>query len=301
MVRRLGPRLRRSAGPAALLLSGALLSARPAHAPAPKVDEVLRRAGERVVALESELAVTAAKERYAQALLMIGPQSSSPERRELVSDVAWVPTGDALVWAFYRDVLSVDGRPVEGREGRLYELFSGGRAARARDRAQRILEESARYNLGTHRTVNSPTVALSFLHPRNRPRFRFRAAGSETVEGVPVMNLRFEEVVHPTLTRTAEGANGEDIPAHGVLSIGPEAGILVSSELRFDVPRLGPVQITVRFGPQPRLDAWLPAEMCESYGYLVPSPDGHEWVEAVATYSDYRKAEVEVQEIRPVP
>jgi hypothetical protein len=280
------------------VLSGTALSVQPAHAAPPKVEDVVRRAGDRVAALETGLALAAAKEGYTQTLLSADMQSAVRERRELVSDVVWVPTGDAFVWAFFRDVLAVDGRPVEGREGRLYELFSGGPARQARDRAQRILEESARYNLGPHRTVNSPTVAVTFLHPRNRHRFRFRGGGLEALEGKSVMTVRFDEVTHPTLTRTT---NGEDIPARGVLSIAPETGTVVASELRFDVPRLGPTEIAVRYGLQPRLEAWLPVEMHETYGYLAPGVGvSGERVEGVARYSDYRKGEVELQGIQPV-
>jgi len=290
--------LARSSGLGALVLFGAMLSVHSARAAPPKVEDVVRRAGERVVALETGLALATAKERYAQTLLSADMESVARERRELVSDVVWVPTGDPLVWAFFRDVLSVDGRPVEGREGRLYELFSVGPAREARDRAQGILEESARYNLGTHRTVNSPTVAVTFLHPRNQRRFRFRGGGAGTLEGTPVVTVRFDEITRPTLTRTA---NGDDIPARGVLSITPEIGIVVASELRFDVPRVGPVEITVRYGLQPRLDAWLPLEMHETYGDLRPGTRSHqERVEVEATYSDYRKGEVELQGIQPI-
>jgi hypothetical protein len=44
------------------------------------------------------------------------------------------------------------------------------------------------------------------------------------------------------------------------------------------------------------LSAWLPLEMRESYG----RPQRPGYLQTCATYHDYRKAEVEVQEIRPV-
>ncbi len=50
------------------------------------------------------------------------------------------------------------------------------------------------------------------------------------------------------------------------------------------------------YRPQTRLQAWLPAEMRETYGERGRA--GH--LETAATYPDYRRAEVEVQEIVPL-
>ncbi len=163
---------------------------------------MLQRAGAAVAPLEERLAVTIAREEYSQSL-MLGRNAGPAVRRKLVSEVAWVPTGDAIVWAFYRDVVTVDGEPVRDRSTRLDELFSSGFGPDARERAARILDESARYNLGTRRTLNFPTVALSVLHPRNQPRFRFRAAGTDIVDGVPTFKVRFAEATRPTLIRTS--------------------------------------------------------------------------------------------------
>ncbi len=78
--------------------------------------------------------------------------------------------------------------------------------------------------------------------------------------------------------------------------IGLEGGVPVRSELNLDVPDLGPVRVTVIYGLQPRLQAWLPAEDAGA-----DRRGGGPWrLDAVAKYSDYRKAEVEVQEIVPI-
>ncbi len=106
-----------------------------------------------------------------------------------MSETAWLPTGDVLVWAFFRDVLAVDGRAVGDRTARLEKLFSGGPTSEARGQAARILEESSRYNIGPPRTINSPTVVLSFLHPRNQPRFHYEANGTETVEDLRTLGF----------------------------------------------------------------------------------------------------------------
>ena len=263
--------------------------------PAPAPEDVLRRAGERASWLEEQLAVTTAKEEYSQGLL-VGRDASPRARRNLVSDVVWVRTGDAMVWAFFRDVQAVDGEPLADREGRLARLFAAGASPETRQAAARLLEESARYNLGTRRTVNTPTLGLSVLHPRNQRRFRFGVAGVDTVDGVRLVKLRFLETGRPALTRTSQGG---DVPIRGTLWVETERGDLARSEVRFDL-RAFPAEIKVVYRPQPRLGAWLPAEMREAYGNRS-RPAGEDRLETTARYSDYRKAEVEVQEIRPVP
>jgi hypothetical protein len=267
-----------------------------AHAanPPPRLEDVLAEAGRYVSRLEEELTVLVADEAYAQSHF-IGRESSPSNRRSLASDVAWVPTGDPMVWAFFRDVRDVDGRPVRDREARLERLFPSGPTLAGRARAQEILEESSRYNVGRRRTINNPTVALSFLHPRNQPRFGFRVVGQEKKEGWETSKLRFAEREHPTLTRTP---GGEDVPSRGLVWIENGRGALVASRLEMTPPGLGPVSIETLYGPDDRLGVWLPREMREAYGNRWRSA-GEERIEAVARYSAWRRAQVEVQFVVP--
>jgi hypothetical protein len=259
-------------------------------------DYVLSLAGRYVTRLEEELAVLVADETYAQSLF-IGPEGSARQRRSLVSDVAWVPTGDAFVWAFFRDVREVDGDPVRDRAARLEQLFPSGMTLAGRERAQEILEESARYNLGRRRTVNCPTVALSFLHPRNQPRFGFRLDGGDEKHGATTWKVRFTERARPALTRTSRG---DDVPARGHLWVEAGTGALVASRLELRPPGLGPVTIETDYARDDRFGAWLPAAMQEAYGNRSRS-GWDERVEATARYSGWRRAQVEVQPIVPVP
>jgi hypothetical protein len=255
---------------------------------------VLAAAGQYVSSLELQLSVLVADEKYAQSLF-IGREGSARVRRSMTSDVAWVPTGDLMVWVFFRDVRDVDGAPVRDREARLERLFPTGPTPAGRERAQQILEESSRHNLGMRRTVNSPTIALSFLHPRNQTRFAFRIAGSDEKEGVATWKVRFAERERPTLTR---GSRGEDLPARGLLWIDAGRGTLVASRLEMSPPRVGGVSIETLYAPDERIGFWLPTEMREAYGNHSRSA-GEERVEAVARYSAWRRAEVEVKVILP--
>jgi hypothetical protein len=276
------------------LLSLALVHARPAAAspPAPRLEDVLAEGGRYVSRLEEDLAVLVADETYAQSLFL-GGGGSARDRRSLASDVAWVPTGDPMVWAFFRDVREVDGRSVRDREARLEQLFPSGPTPAGRERAQQILEESSRYNLGTRRTVNSPTVALTFLHPRNQARFAFRMLGPEKKEGVATWKLRFEERSRPTLIRTFRG---DDVPSRGLMWIDTARGALVASGLELRPPGLDPVSIETLYALDERIGFWLPTRMRENCGSRWVTPGR---LEAVARYSAWRRAQVEVQIILP--
>jgi len=270
-----------------------LLVARPAAAgpPPPPLENLLDRAGRHVATLEEQLFVVVGDESYRQELY-VSPERSARDRRTLASEVAWVSTGDAMVWAFYRDVRTVDGRPVRDRGARLEALFPPGWSAEARGRAQAILDESSRYNLGARRTVNCPTLALTCLHPRNRRRFAWRIVGAEDRAGVPCWQVMLAEQRRPTLVRSASGSN---IPVRGLLWIEESRGTVVASRVEM-VARFGPAVIETGYRLDERLGFWLPAEMRETYGNPA-GPAGAERVEARATYSAWRRAAAQVEDI----
>lgn len=253
------------------------------------IGELLRAAGERIRALEGRLAVTMGREEYSQAARTRGAPRLF---RRTVSDVAWVPTTGATVWTFFRDVVSVDGKTVPDRQGRLETLFATGATAGARERAEALLRESARYNIGRLRTLNTPTLGLSILHPSNQDRFRYTAAGSEKVGGTLAARVGFEEVARPTLATSS----GRDLPVRGTLFLDPADGALVASEVRFSVDGW-PVRIKVRYERQEQGTVWLPVEMKESYG----TNSSADQIDAEARYSGYRSAHVEVEGVRVAP
>jgi len=273
-----------------LLLAVLQAAAAAAAGPTPPLEVLLARAGARAAALEEELAVVTATEEHDQRLYL----GRDEKRRRIVSDVVWVPTGDAMVWAFFRDILEVDGAPVADRAHRLEGLFAQGATADARRRAAAMQQEGARFNLGTLRTVDAPNLGLAVLHPRNRARFAFEREKRERKHGVDAVRIGFRETASPALTRTSAG---RDIPAHGTLWIEPATGALVASALRLDVPGL-PTEIDVRFGRDDRLQAWLPLEMTQGYGQRS-SFRRSERVEATARYSGFRRAGTEVEIIFP--
>jgi hypothetical protein len=286
----------------ALLILTAVLSTTPPvqiapNAPAPPaLEDVLTRAAWYVVRFEREIPSVVAEERYRQRLVMHGQQQPSfggrsprpdDQRRELKSDFLMVRSQETDHWIPFRDVFEVDGKPVRAREERLTKLLVDASGS-AYDRAMRLSEESARYNIGpVQRTVNVPTQALQFLLPANQPKCAFKQSGVDRVEGLSVWEVRFEEVGLPTLIRTSGGAS---LPASGTFWIEPSTGVVLRSIVRAELPAFR-AEIAVKFEPHQALDVRVPAELKEKYTGRAYELEG------TATYSRFRKFRVTTDEV----
>lgn len=201
-------------------------------------------------------------------------------------------------WLGIRDVLSVNGRAVAGREDRLQSLVRIAPAQRL-EQARRIAQENARFNVGPiQRTINDPAVVLAFLDS-NAAHMRFSKMGEATIEGGDTWIVRFDERERPTFIKTMEG---RDQPAKGRAWIDPRTGRLMRAELTIDSPpeRFGPVNhlgftatIVVEFKDEPRLGMWVPSRMTERYASLLDPCSGD------ATYSNYRTFGVETKILSP--
>jgi hypothetical protein len=267
--------------------------AAPPAAP-PTLDDVLLRAAEYVARFEREIPSVVAEERYQQRLVMYGQQqfggrSARPDdqRRELKSDFLMVRSQETDRWVPFRDVFEVDGKPVRAREERLTKLLVDASGS-AYDRAARLTEESARYNIGpVQRTVNVPTQALQFLLPANQPKCVFRQSGVDRLEGLTVWEVRFEEVGLPTLIRTSGGAS---LPASGMFWIDPSTGVVLRTIVRAKLPEFR-AEIVVNFGPHEAVDVRVPVELKEKYIGRAYELEG------TATYSRFRKFRVTTDEV----
>lgn len=263
----------------------------------PTLEDVLSRAAAYVARFERAIPSVVAEEHYRQRLVMQMQQTSlggratrSPDdaqRREMKSDFLMVRSRDTDLWIPFRDVFEVDGKPVRAREERLTKLLVD-ESGSAYDRAWRLTEESARYNIGpVQRTVNVPTQALQFLLPLNQPKSVFRRSGVDRIDGVTVWEVRFEEVGLPTLIRTTGGAS---LPASGMFWIDPATGVVLRTLVRTKLPDFR-AEIVVSFEPHDTVDIRLPVELKERY-----TGRGYE-LEGTASYSRFRKFSVTTNEI----
>jgi hypothetical protein len=282
-------------------------AAPPVEAPVidPVLAPVLERAGRYVVDYQDSFRNIVAEETYTQSARM--PANGRPSRmlpngqwattdvyqeRKTRADLVFVRLAGDVPWGLFRDVFELNGEKVRDRDERLARLFQQP-SPDALAQARRILEESARYNIGgALRTTNVPTLPLVFLHPRNQGRFAFSAGERRRFSGFEALEVRFEETARPTLVKDSRGG---DLPARGRFWIDPGRGCVVRSEVvfRFE-PNLAEGSIDTEYRPEPRLGIWVPYEMKESYDDLpgAARPVFHVPTRARARYSNLRQFSV---------
>jgi hypothetical protein len=260
----------------------------------PDLKTVLGRAAEYAATYLEKLSSIVAEERYVQrsgsdpvSLTPLPGARTWDRERVLRSDFVIVPgLGAGSPWLGVREVLEVDGQPIEGEHGRIEAILSDTRADTA-SRLRALADRQAKYNLGDlYRTINVPTLPLEFLLPDRQDRFRFKRSGITALRGMTVWTIRFEERQRPTLIRTPEG---RDVKSAGVFWIDPATGAVLRTELRVDLDRRLHAIILVSYAHNERFDMLLPDDMNELY------VTGRSRIEAHATYSRFRRFETDVR------
>jgi hypothetical protein len=266
-------------------------TAGPASLQAASLDSLLSQASTYVLGFEERFAVVLSDEDYEQH--STGRYGRSRETgRTLKSETIFLWLTEERAWLTARNVLSVDGRPVQNSRERLDRLLSGtGSIGIARLRALR--DEGARFNLGSiQRNFNDPMLPLRFLEPATRPRFKFSLAGEEKVGGSPTSKVAFEEQARPTVIQE----NRIDRPSHGVIWIRPDGTVMRTRlEVRgTDGPRnVITASIVVDYNSDKKIGMMVPGAMHETYMQLVPAGAGGvgERITCTATYSNFRRFE----------
>jgi hypothetical protein len=262
------------------------------------LDALLLKAGRYVVEYERVFHDIVAEEEYRQRSPGGGPNALM--WRHTRAELVFARLPGPIPWGSFRDVYELDGQPVRRRDARLERLFRDSPGS-AVERAEAILAESARFNIGPERTVNLPTLPLLFLHPRNQARFAFERKGKAD-ERAETVEVAFREVARPTIVRDKGllrvGESGRDLPSQGRFWIDPRRGTVVRSEVVFRwVPGDQKATIATAYRVEPSLAVWVPAEMRERY-------EGGQFgavTEAVARYSGFRQFQVSVEEGDPRP
>ena len=264
--------------------------------------DVLARVGDYVTRYERDLSRIVAEEHYIQD----GDPSDRPflTHLEIKSDLWLVRAVGVEGYVQFRDVFEVDGQPVRDRSERLLKLFLDPSAATTRQAGQ-IMAESSRYNLGgrIRRNINVPFLALMFMHPSNRSRFKFAmSAGDRGVpNGMPqsghfavsidVRVLSFRETGSPTLVHDPEHPR-RDARSHGRVWVEPDTGRVLMTELV--VQSAGVRSLTqVSYQSEPLVGFLVPVEMREEYELSKPSDYR---IEGTATYSNFRQFTVKATE-----
>ncbi len=189
--------------------------------------------------------------------------------------------GDGEGWMSFRDVFEVKGAKVRDRDDRLLKLFQGNDKERF-EKAAKLSEDTAKHNLGNvARTINIPTLAMMFLHPRVNERFEFTDDGEETIDGRVLRRAAYREAARPTLIKTTRG---RDLALTGHIWIDPFSGTVVKTDLNAADPAVR-CAITVIFKRDEALDFWVPVRMDEYYKAALALDE----IVATATYSNVRR------------
>jgi hypothetical protein len=266
-----------------------LAACRAVAAQEPSLDDVLKRAAAYVARFQQQLSGIVAEETYDQDVRKSSsPSGSFVPHRRLRSDLLLVRPVGADRYVEFRDVFQVDGHAVRDRQERLSRLFLEPPPGAA-SQLERVQHESSRYNLGNvTRNMNTPVLALGFLHRDFQSSFAFKRTSDSKPE---LWVIEFEEKEKPTLIRTPGGI---DLPSRGRFWIDPSTGAVQKTELIVIEGDLV-ATVLVEYGSQPSIEFLVPVEMRELYVSRRDRIDGR------AVYGHFRRFQVQVDEaIKPV-
>jgi len=222
-----------------------------------------------------------------QSAQLLGRAGSAARNRIVKSDFLLVSTNSAKDWVPFRDVFQVDAQPIRDRDQRLARLFLKP-SEDSIEQANRIQEESARYNLGNmRRTVNNPVLGIVILQADFQSRFKYSLGKPDPKVGRNVWIVEYKEVASPSFIR---GRSDLDLFAHGRLWIEADSGRLMKTEVLLEQPSLR-ARLTTSFRFDDRFGIAVPYEMQEEYKF-----DNGIRVTAVATYDRFRRFDVSTDE-----
>ena len=268
-----------------------------------ELDAILLNAANYVAQYQQKLRGLVAEESYRQNMMVlaggrIGPGArgrQTREARELRSDLLLVKLAGQDFWMQFRDVFEVDRKPVRDRDQRLYKLFVDAKGD-AREQAETIQQESARYNLGPIiRTINIPIMALMFFDRTWQPKVQFELGKAGNVkrfdglaEPAAIQMIEYRETGKGTMVR---GANDRDIPSHGKVWLDGTNGRVLHTQLISEDTNLR-AEINVTYRAEPGLEALVPGEMRELYTIRRTETR----IDGRASYSKFRQFTVSTTE-----
>ena len=237
----------------------------PVRAQTPSLETVLARAANYVSIYQQDLGNIIADEEYTQAV--------EPGRtRRMYSELLVFSPPDDARWLVFRDVIEVDGKPVEDRNQRLADLFQGTPDVPAALELK-LRTESARFNIGfIRRDLNVPTMALQLLADRERSRLVLEKTHEERLGDLNTWVIAFQAVNPPALIQDAEG---QDLLSHGTVWIEPFTGRVLQTDFRVEDDAIGlTIEMRVRYQHHESLGMLVPVTMTEHYSVDVKVQPG---------------------------
>jgi len=255
-------------------------------APAPTADDVRSRLNAYLLEYEPKLSELIADEHLIQRDVPRRegrPGSDYFLKRAMHSEVAFIGLPGDAGWLGFRRVLRLDGAPIDDQLGSLNAVLASG----FQDdyvKARVMLTDSARFNLGTPRTINLPNLPLELLAPHHAGRFATRIAGSARIAGHQTIKLVMVENVTPTIIRAFDGSQMRSIVS---AFVEPGTGRLWKADVITRDPRPSAEfdhVVSVTFKENNALGLLVPAKMHEDF---FAGHDRKAWGDA--DYSNYRR------------
>jgi hypothetical protein len=278
----------------ALCTAGASLVAQEPDTDRITLELLLGRSGWYVLDFLEKFSNVVAEETYLQdssvpmqSSALLGRPGAVARNRRLKSDFLLVSVSTAQDWVPFRDVFEVDAQPIRDREQRLARLFLKP-SLDSLEQANRIQDESTRYNLGNmKRTVNNPVLGMVVMQADMQHRFKYALGKRDPKVGPNVWMIDYQENVRPSIVR---GRSDLDLFAHGRIWVEADTGRILKTEVLLEQPTLR-ARITASFRYDERFGIAVPYEMQEEYKF-----DNGTRVTAVATYERFRRFDVSTDE-----
>jgi hypothetical protein len=277
-----------------LIATGAGLHAQDPDADRISLELLLGRAGWYVFDFIDKFSNVVSEETYIQdssvpmqSAALLGRPGTAARNRILKSDFLLVSVSSAKDWVPFRDVFEVDGQPIRDRDSRLAKLFLQPSES-SLEQANRIQDESSRYNLGNmRRTINNPVLGIVILEADFQERFHYSLGKPDPKVGPGVWIIDYKEEASPSFIR---GRSDLDLFAHGRLWVEADTGRIMKTEVLLEQPTLR-ARITTSFHFDDRFGIAVPYEMQEEYKF-----DNGTRVTAIATYDRFRRFDVTTED-----
>jgi hypothetical protein len=266
------------------------------HPPETSLRAVVDAGAAYVNGYEQGLTSVLADETYTQQIRAQMPADPSmPRTRRLTSETFFMFASGSREWMAIRDVIAVDGQPVEDRPDIRAQL----REIPVSQVGATLKNHNARFNLGRlFRNFNEPTLSLLPLDANHRDNFTFERKSVDIDGDATLVKIAFSEKSSgPTLIRDL---NLHHVPSKGELLI--EAGTGRVRRASLDV-RIGAIhaQMWTTYARDEKLGMWVPVAFNEHYergrepsGAAKLNAD-YEDVLCEAKYTNFRRFDVTVR------
>ena len=257
----------------------------------PDLKTVLDRTRSYVSAYEEQLGTLIGEEDYKQTAVWDNARPGSLRvgtmHRRLSSDFLLTRVGNE--WFGVRNVREIDQKRIDGKTTDFSKILSESPMALAAE-LRNMNRSSSRYNIGDFtRTFNLPTYPLTMFHALNFGRFIFEKGPEKKIGNVTTWEIRFDEVLHPTMIRDLKG---NDQVQHGRLWIDPRTGEIVKTETVID-SRSDTVHARVTFVVSYKHSAKLSMLVLDTMQEKYDA--GFHRVDCEAIYSNFRRFETDVK------